>query len=254
MNIDIKLGDCISLMKDMPKDSIDLILSDLPYGTTRNKWDTIIPMNDMWEEFWRIAKPNTPVVLTSAQPFTTKLISSQMNHFKYELIWSKNKATGFLNAKKQPLRSHENILIFYKKPPVYNPQKTTGHKPSNQATRRNNSDNYGKAGEALYAGGNTSRYPTSVIDIPVINNDDSDKFHPTQKPVALFEWLINTYSNPNDIVLDCCFGSGTAAIACHNTGRNFVGMENDEKYFNLAKERIKYHQNNNEIIDFSKGA
>ena len=159
--------------------------------------------------------------------------------FRYDLIWEKNKTTGFLNAKKMPLRKHESILVFYKKNPVYNPQKTTGHKPVNTFTKHtSDGTNYGKTKLGIKGGGQTDRHPTSIVRIPVVNNDSHDKVHPTQKPIALFEYLINTYTNENMVILDNCIGSGTTAVACQKLNRIFIGIEIDSAYFELANRRI----------------
>lgn len=233
--------DAIEGMKLIRDKSIDMILCDLPYGVTaQNKWDVIIPFDALWKEYNRIIKDNGAIVLTAIQPFTSMLVMSNPKMFRYDITWRKNKSTGFLNAKKMPLRAHEDILVFYKKLPVYNPQKTTGHKPANAYTKHSgDGTNYGKTKTGITGGGQTDRYPTSVLDIKVMNNDDKDKFHPTQKPVELFEWLIKTYTNIGDVVLDNCIGSGTTAIACINTGRNWIGFELEEEYLNRAEERIK---------------
>src|SRR5690606_33568674 len=187
-------------------------------------WDQIIPFDKLWEQYNRIIKDNGAIVLTAVKPFSAMLIMSNPKMYRYDIIWRKNKSTGFLNAKKMPLRQHEEILVFYKKTPTYNPQKTTGHKPANSYTKHtSDGTNYGKTKTGISGGGQTDRYPTSVLDIKVMNNDDPNKFHPTQKPVELFEWLIKTYTNEGDIVLDNCMGSGTTAVACLNTNRNYIG-------------------------------
>lgn len=185
-------------------------------------------------------KDNGAIVLFAVKPFSAQLIMSNPKMYRYDIIWSKNKSTGFLNAKRMPLRSHEEILVFYKKLPTYNPQKTTGHKPTNSYTKHtSDGSNYGKTRQGITGGGNTDRYPTSILEIPVMNNDDKDKFHPTQKPVKLLEWLVKTYTNENEIVLDTCMGSGTTAVACKNTDRQFIGFELDKEYINLANKRLK---------------
>ncbi|MGG0308313.1 site-specific DNA-methyltransferase [Priestia megaterium] len=228
--------DCIEGMKLIKDKSIDMILCDLPYGVTaRNKWDEIIPFEPLWEQYERIIKDNGAIVLTAVKPFSAMLITSNPKMYKYDLIWRKNKSTGFLNAKKMPLRQHEEILVFYKKPPVYNPQKTTGHKPANTYTKHtSDGTNYGNTKVGISGGGQTDRYPTSVLDIKVMNNDDPDKWHPTQKPIELFEWLMKTYTNEGDLVLDNCMGSGTTAIAALKTNRNYIGFEMEEEYHNKS--------------------
>ena len=196
----------------------------------------------MWKELKRITKDNTAIVLMANQPFTSMLICSNLEMYKYNWVWKKNKSTGFLNAKKQPLRALEDICVFYTKPCVYNPQKTTGHKPVNTFTKHTtDGETVGRTKLGISGGGQTDRYPTNIIEIPVMNNDGShgDKVHPTQKPVALMEYLIKTYSNEGDVVLDFCAGSGTTGVAAKNLNRNFIGIEMDEGYFKVAQERIK---------------
>jgi site-specific DNA-methyltransferase (adenine-specific) len=223
-------------MAELPDSSVDLILCDLPYGTTRNAWDAVIPFDQLWAQYRRIARG--PVVLFAAQPFTSALVMSNPEWFRYDLVWRKNKASGHLNAKRMPLRGHESVLVFYDQIGVYNPQKTTGHAPANYARRTTHSTNYGAQGNTVYDGGNTDRYPTSVIDWPVVNNDDPDRHHPTQKPVGLCEWLIRTYTNEGATVLDNCMGSGTTGVACVNTGRAFIGFEKDPGHFATSQARI----------------
>lgn len=228
-------GDCLEEMKKIKGGSVDLILCDLPYGTTQNKWDSILPLDLIWKEYWRILKKNGAIVLFGAQPFTSKLILSQEKQFRYSLVWEKNKASGFLNANRMPLRIHEDILVFYKKLPTYHPQKTTGHKPSNRYTKHtSDGSNYGKTKQGLKGGGQTERFPTSILKFPVMNNDDPLKFHPTQKPIPLYEYLIRTFSNEGDTVLDNCMGSGTILHACQNTNRKAIGIEQNPFYFKKA--------------------
>lgn len=235
----ILCGDCLEIMEAIDNDSIDMILCDLPYGSTQNKWDKVIDLEKLWVQYKRIVKPNSPIVLTATQPFASHLISSNPKQFRYDLIWEKNKVSGFLNANRMPLRKHEIILVFYDKLPIYNPQKTIGHKPVNSFTKNTgDGSNYGKT-KLVKGGGQTDRHPTSIVSFPVVNNDSKDKFHPTQKPVELFEWLIKTYTNEGMIVLDNCIGSGTTAIACKNTKRNFIGIELDEEYCEIARKRLE---------------
>ena len=231
--IDIKQGDCLELMKDIPDESIDMILCDLPYGTTKNKWDSVIPLNKLWKSYERIIKDNGAIVLFSQMPFSAELVHSNLKLFKYEWIWQKDNGTGFLNAKKMPLKIHENILVFYKKLPLYNPQMRTGFKPY-KCKQGRHSTNYGAYEQGHITESNGERYP---IDIIKFKKDSG--LHPTQKPVALLEYLIKTYTNEGETVLDNCMGSGSTGIACVNTNRNFIGIELDEKYFNIAKERIE---------------
>jgi site-specific DNA-methyltransferase (adenine-specific) len=227
--------DCLEGMKRIPDKSIDMILCDLPYGTTRNKWDEIIPFEPLWEQYERVAKPNCPIILTSNQPFTTQLINSNRKLFKYDLVWQKTHPKGHLNAKRMPMRAHEEILIFYKKPPVYNPIMRKGKYRYKGNKGFSEERCYGTS--KPYDNWNDEYYPTSVIEIS--NAVQIGKIHPTQKPVELFEWLINTYSNEGDLILDNCIGSGTTAIACINTGRNFIGFELDKHYCDIANERIR---------------
>lgn len=236
----IHLGDCLELMKGIETASIDMILCDLPYGTTQNKWDSVIPLELLWEQYRRVIKQNGAIVLFGAQPFTSQLVLSNPKEFRYSLVWEKNKSTGFLNAGRMPLRIHEDILVFYKRLPTYNPQKTTGHKPVNSFTKHTgDGTNYGKTKRGISGGGQTDRHPTSVLRFPVMNNDDPNKFHPTQKPVPLYEWLIKTYTNEGETVLDNCSGAGTLAVAASNTHRQFICMEADEGFYNESTKRYQ---------------
>ena len=230
-------GDCLERMKDIPNNSVDLVLVDLPYGTTQNKWDSVIDLESMWEQLKRICSDNTPKIMFAQTPFDKVLGCSNLKDLKYEWIWEKTTATGHLNAKKMPMKAHENILVFYDKLPTYNPQKTSGHKPANSYTKhQDDGSNYGKTKVGVSGGGQTDRYPRSV---QVFKTDKQKvSLHPTQKPVALLEYLINTYSNEGDTVLDFTMGSGSTGVACVNTNRNFIGVELDDNYFNIAKDRI----------------
>jgi DNA modification methylase len=237
-------GDCLDLMSDIPDATVDMVCSDLPYGVTaRNEWDKVIDLEKMWEQYNRITKPTAAIVLFASQPFTTQLINSNLKNFRYDLVWEKNKSTGFLNAKVMPLRMHEQVLVFYRKKPIYNPQKTTGHKPVNRYTK-NTSDgtNYGETKIGRKGGGSTERYPTSILKFPVINNDDPEKFHPTQKPVELLEFLIKSYTNEGDTVLDNAAGSGSTCIAAINTKRRYIGIEGDPEFYKKALQRISRHE------------
>lgn len=228
---------CLIGMNNINDKSVDMILCDLPYGTTQNKWDSIICLNKLWGQYNRIIKDNGAIVLFAQTPFDKVLGSSNLKMLRYEWIWEKTTATGHLNAKKMPLKAHENILIFYKKLPVYNPQKTQNHTPVHSYTKyQDDGSNYGKTSVGISGGGSTERYPRSVI----LFKSDKQKqaLHPTQKPVALCEYLIKTYTNECDIVLDNCMGSGTTAIACINTNRQYIGFELDTNYYNIALERI----------------
>lgn len=230
-------GDCLEMMRAIPDSSVDLILCDLPYGTTACKWDSVIPFEALWEQYLRVARENAAIVLHAAQPFTSTLIMSQPGLFKYEWIWEKGNATGFLNAKKQPLRAHESVAVFYRSQPTYNPQMTYGHERKTTKRETVNSECYGQGNE-LTVYDSTSRYPRSVQRI----SSDKQKIalHPTQKPVALAEYLIRTYTNEGDVVLDNCMGSGTTGVACLNTGRRFIGMEKDAGYFEIAEARLAH--------------
>ena len=230
--IDLRHGDCLDVMKDIPDKSIDMILCDLPYGTTKNKWDSVIDLNELWTGYERIIKDNGAIVLFSQMPFTAELTHSNLKLFKYEWIWEKDNGTGFLNAKKMPLKIHENILVFYKKLPTYNPQMRTGFKPY-KCKQGRHSTNYGLYEQGHITESNGERYPIDIIEFK-----KDTGLHPTQKPVALLEYLIKTYTNENDLVLDNCMGSGSTGVACVNTNRNFIGIELSEEYYNIAKERI----------------
>lgn len=262
-------GDCLELMKNISDRSVNMVLCDLPYGITQCAWDKALPLEPLWEQYKRICKENAPIILFSVQPFTTDLINSNRKMFRYEIIWEKVQKLGFLNAKKMPLRAHENILVFYKRLPTYNPQKYRkadlhGTKPRNGVNgkyyeqyigkTRKNSDSKkvtgniygpvskGSAETYTYTDDGT-RYPSDVIHFSNWNGvcfgrKDSYIKHPTSKPVPLLEYLIKTYSNPGDTILDNCMGSGSTGVACLNTGRDFIGMELDPGFFEIAKERI----------------
>lgn len=225
-------GDCLEVMPRIPAGTIDMVLCDLPYGTTQNKWDSVIPLDKLWAEYWRLVKPNGAVVLTAAQPFTSALVMSQAMHFKYEWVWQKEAGTGLLNAKKQPLRDHESVLVFYRKQSAYNPQWGEG-KPY-VAKKGGETENYNASG-IVVTESDGRRYPKTVLRF----SRDRDGHHPTQKPVALFEYLIRTYTNPGDLVLDNTAGSGTTAIAAIRSGRQFLCIEQDEKYYEAACERVR---------------
>jgi site-specific DNA-methyltransferase (adenine-specific) len=238
----IYLGDCLELMPFITDKSIDMILCDLPYGTTQNKWDSIIDLPKLWSEYKRVIKDNGAIVLTAQTPFDKVLGYSNLEMLKYELIWEKSKATGFLNAKKIPLKAHENILIFYKQQPTYNPQMTKGE-PYNKGfiKAQNGNGTYGNFDAKLRLNESGDRFPRSVFYFKT-SEAEGKVVHPTQKPVALFEYLIKTYTNKGETVLDNCIGSGTTAIACKNIGCNFIGIEKGQEYFDLATNRINNHQ------------
>ena len=240
-------GDCIKEMKNIPDKSIDMVLCDLPYGTTQNKWDSVIPLQEIWKEYHRIIKDNGAIVLTSQGIFTAKLILSNEKYFKYKIVWEKSKATNFLNAKKQPLRKHEDICVFYKKQPTYNPQMREGE-AYNKGIRKNQlTGSYGKF-NPVEVKSSGKRYP---IDIVYFKTAESEGrvFHSTQKPVELGRYLIRTYTKPGDVVLDNTFGSGSFLISAMLEGRNFIGIERnkdinrfktgDVDYIQVAKMRLK---------------
>lgn len=230
-------GDCLELMKTIPDGSVDLILTDPPYGTTACKWDSIIPFEPMWEQLKRIIKPNGAIVLFGSEPFSSMLRVSNLKMFKYDWIWEKPKGTGHLNAKKQPMRYTENIHVFYGGQCLYYPQKTNGHKPSNvNGKRGKETDVYGNF-KHIIRGGQTDRYPKNILKFNNVNSAHGI-VHPTQKPVSLLEYLIKTYTQENETVLDFTMGSGSTGVACVNTNRNFIGIELDEKYFEIAQSRI----------------
>lgn len=220
--------------------TIDACITDFPYGklNKRNTWDKVWDYPKFWELFHKIRRDKTtPLISTSAQPFTSILISSNYNEFKYTMVWEKSKATGYLNAKKQPLRAHEDIVVFYDKQCYYNPQMVQGE-PYDKGKAIRDALPYGKQTKAVHVKNDTGlRYPRSVQYF--VTAESEGKLHPTQKPLALYEWLIKTYTNQKDLVLDPCFGSGTTAVACIKTNRNFIGFEKDETFFNKACDRIK---------------
>ena len=229
-------GDCLELMKQVPDKSIDLILCDLPYGTTANKWDTVIPFDKLWAQYKRIIKDNGAILLFSQMPFGANLIMSNPKMFRYEWIWEKEQGTGWLNAKKMPLKKHENILVFYKHLPTYNPQGLVElDKPLVIDSKNHEYGGYNDNSQKTWERKNAN-YPTDILRYG--RDKVKGSLHPTQKPVALLEYLIKTYTNEGDTVLDNCMGSGSTGVACQNTNREFIGMELDEKYFNIAKERL----------------
>ena len=303
---EIYLGNCLELMAKLPDNSVDMILCDLPYGTTQCKWDTIIPLDKLWVQYNRVCKKNGAIVLTAAQPFTSNLIMSNPKYFKYNWIWEKSKATGYLNAKKMPMRAHEDVCVFYRKPPTYNPQMVQGT-PYDKGTAHRPTGVYGAQGlkektkkrkeiakmlkgkdkmeslklvrlemdkmklawtiidktetmiEAIIKtikplkttvkNKSGLRYPRTVQYFKTAESEGKKSvIHPTQKPVALFEYLIKTYTNSGDLVLDNCIGSGTTAIACINTGRDYIGMELEEKYYKKCVDRINQHKQKLQII------
>ena len=232
-------GDCLELMKSIPDGSVDLILTDPPYGTTQNKWDSVINLENMWDEVWRVLKPNGACVLFAAQPYTSVLVTSQIKYYKYEWVWVKNLKTGNLNARRMPMGGHETLQVFYKKPPTYNPQKrkrTTEVKSGNKFNSK--TSNYGtQRKEYLDRQSDEINPDTVLLQFKCVHNSRG-KVHPTQKPVALLEYLIKTYTQEGETVLDFTMGSGSTGVAAKNLNCSFIGIELDEKYFEIAKERI----------------
>ena len=233
--VELYHGDCLQILKGIKENSVDLLLVDLPYGTTACKWDSVIPLDKLWEQYNRICKENSAMVFTAAQPFTTMLASSNIENFRYEWIWQKPQGTNPMSAKIMPLKSHENILVFYRKKPTYNPQmwKSTPYSGFKSDTAKIG-EVYNKAQSKHRDNPEGTRYPKTILSFK-----QEKGLHPTQKPVELMEYLIKTYSNHDDTVLDNCMGSGTTGVACVNTGRNFIGIEMDNKYFDIAKTRIE---------------
>jgi len=238
-DIELWFGDCLVEMDKIPDNSIDLILCDLPYQKTKNKWDSLIDMNLLWQQYKRIRKSNAAIILFGQDKFTAKLMLSNEEEHRYNLIWEKTQPTGFLNSKRMPLRNHEDIMIFYKSLPTYNPQKTIGHtrKVSTAVHKRNSkmTTNYGEHDFLGYD--STERFPLSVWKFK--KDQQTSSLHPTQKPVLLLEDLIKSYSNENDLILDNTMGSGSTGVACKNTNRRFIGIEKDKIYFDIAVERIR---------------
>ena len=233
----IHQGDCLELMPLIPDKSIDMILCDLPYGTTACKWDHVIPFEPLWKEYKRLIKNRSAIVLTASQPFTSTLVMSNPGMFKYSWVWDKIRGVGHLNAKKRPMMSTEDVCVFYSNPCTYNPQMRSRDMPRksrNHATQ----EVYGTSRETFEGDTLENRYPINLITFSKSAQDDFT-LHPTQKPVALFEYLIKTYTNEGDLVLDNCIGSGTTAIACINTNRHFIGIEKEQKYVDIANKRIK---------------
>lgn len=234
MEIDyISCGDCLKLMKDIPDDSIDMILCDLPYGNTRNKWDSIIPFDLLWEQYERIIKENGVIALFGDGMFTAQLLNSNPKLWRYNLIWDKQRGCDFLNANVKPLKCHEDIAIFYKKKPIYNKQPWFS-RPYKRQKNGTLSDNYGDRKEAYSESKDGARNPLTILSF----SRDGNRVHPTQKPIDLLEYLIKTYTNEGDVVLDNCMGSGSTCVAAVNTNRHYIGFELDEQYFDIACQRL----------------
>lgn len=228
---DLRLGDCLEVMADIPDNSVDLILCDLPYGTTQNKWDSVIPLDQIWAHYKRICRG--AVVLTAAQPFTSALVISNRDQFRYQWVWEKTKASGFLNARRRPLTAHEDVVVFCSVE-TYNPQGLTSVNVNNARKNKAGSGNFGVVSSRPYIQ-KDGNFPRSVIRF----QHETAPVHPTQKPVALMEYMIRTYTNEGDMVMDNCMGSGTTGVACANTGRKFIGIERDAAYFEIARQRIE---------------
>tara|TARA_R100001369_G_scaffold26639_1_gene48003 strand:- start:794 stop:1534 length:741 start_codon:yes stop_codon:yes gene_type:complete len=240
-------GDCLERMKEIPDGSVDMILTDPPYGTTACKWDSIIPLEPMWEQLKRIIKPNGAIVMTASQPFTTTLIASNMKMFRYALVYEKSHSSGHLNANRMPLRKHEDVSVFYRKLPKYNPQKINKNKNNVRPDKKvaTSTECYGTFDpNAPRTDSINIAFPHSVLKFNNSTTGGSRGLHPTQKPIALMEYLIKTYTDEGETVLDFTMGSGTTGVACVNTNRDFIGIELDKDYFRVAKDRIKISATN----------
>jgi len=239
-------GDCIEVMRHLPNDCIDMVLCDLPYGTTQNKWDSIVPLDELWAEYKRIVKPNGAIVLTSQGLFTAMLIMSQPKMFKYKWVWEKSKPTNFLNAKKQPLRKHEDVCVFYQRQPVYNPQMTEGE-PYDKGVRKNQlSGSYGDF-QPVHVHSDGKRYPTDVVYFKTAESE-GEVIHATQKPVELGRYFVRTYSKPGDLILDNTSGSGSFLVAALMEGRNFMGIEKNADSELFKNEKIDYIEKTEERL------
>jgi site-specific DNA-methyltransferase (adenine-specific) len=244
--INLLHGDCLELLKTIPDESVDMVLCDPPYGATQCKWDSVIDLTKMWNQLERIIKPNGAILIFGSEPFSSVLRSSNLKLFKYDWIWEKGNATGHLNSKKQPLKAHETISVFYKAQPKYRPIKTTGHERKTATRVDYNTEVYNKQTKVT-SYDSTERYPRSILKFS--SDKQKTKFHPTQKPIALLEYFLKTYTDENEIVLDFTMGSGSTGVACKNLCRKFIGIEKDATYFNIASERI--NSTNNIIeVDF----
>ena len=252
MDVDLMQGDCLEKMKDIPDGSVDLILADPPYGTTACKWDSVIPFDQMWERLNKLIKPNGAIVLFGSEPFSSALRMSNIKNYKYDWVWEKNFSGGFATAKRMPMKYHENISIFYKNQPVYNPQfeeyadsvkkrfkDGEAVNVDKQSKKSTNKIHNGFGSSAHSISHTRGKYPSSVQKISGVPNANGARVHPTQKPVALMEYLIKTYANECETVLDFTMGSGTTGVAAKNLNRKFIGIELDENYFDIAKDRIE---------------
>lgn len=236
--IELMHGDCLEEMKKIPDASVDMILCDLPYGTTSCEWDSALPFDALWSEYRRITKTDAAIVLTASQPFTTALIASNMREFRYCWVWEKDAGSNFANVKYQPMKEHEDVCVFYRKTPVYNPQmqERTGSRKGRETTTIDS----GRMESVYGTQEGRGKLPVAPLRYPrSIQRFNRERgLHPTQKPIPLMEYMVRTYTNEGDTVLDNCMGSGTAGVACANTGRKFIGIERDEKYFDIASNRI----------------
>lgn len=244
--VNLYLGNCLDILKEVEDNSVNMVLCDLPYGTTACSWDSIIPLEPLWGQYNRICKENAAMVFTAAQPFTTILAASNIKNFKYEWIWEKPQGTNPMNSKVMPLKSHENILVFYRKKPTYNPQMwfSTPYSGFSSETSKIG-EVYNKAKSKHRDNPEGSRYPKTILKFK-----QEKGLHPTQKPVELMRYLIRTYSNKNDVILDNTMGSGTTGVACVLENRKFIGIENDEKYFKVAQDRIENTETTNNLEEF----
>ncbi len=233
-------------LKDIQENSVHLILTDFPYGclNPRNGWDKVPDLEKIWRELYRVAKKNAAIISTAKQPFTSQLVMSNVEDFRYSLVWEKSKATGYLNSKKMPLVAHEDIVVFYQEMPTYNPQMTNG-RPYNKGVAVRDTECYAKQTKAIEVKSEGERYPRSVQYFRTAESEGN--FHPTQKPVDLFRWLVKTYSNRHDVVLDPFMGSGTTAVAALDAGRTFIGIEKEKKYFDIARQRIALKEKTREL-------
>ena len=236
MSITLYNNDCLEQMPSLKDESIDMILCDLPYGMTKNKWDSIIPFENLWKEYHRIIKQNGAIVLFGSQPFTSLLVTSNLKYFRYSMVWEKNKFSDFLNASRKPMKVNEDILIFYKKQPTYNPQYwfSTPYTRWNTQQAVEKQTNYGSHKENIAESKDGKRLPTTILKFNRVERPE----HPTQKPVDLLEWLIKTYSNENETILDNCMGVGSTGTACKNLKRNFIGIEIEKKYYDIALDKL----------------
>jgi len=254
-NINLINGECLEKMNELIEQGIvvDAIITDPPYGTTACKWDSVIPFDEMWERLNKLIKPNGAIVLFGSEPFSSALRMSNIKNYKYDWIWEKSKATNFLNAKKQPLRAKENIMLFYQKQPTYNPQMKKGTAYSKGIRKKQSKDDVYGSFEQVEVKSIGLRYPRDVLYFKTAESEGKT-FHKTQKPVPLMEYLIKTYTNENELVLDFTMGSGTTGVACKNTNRNFIGIELDDKYFGIAKERIEKEKKQVTLEDIIGGS